>query len=134
MALAVPLSRFTSRVGGGSAFFVRPHCVFIAMILFPKRTIPGLAFATFAMFIGVGTGFVASVPFFHPKNFQTYHLLFPFAFIAASWYVRRLWRTTDKSARVIEMAPRDLAMMLGIFLAIGVIVGFLLAQPSVQNA
>ena len=25
MALAVPLSRFTPRVGGGSAFFVRPH-------------------------------------------------------------------------------------------------------------
>ena len=26
LALAVPLSRFTSRVGGGSAFFVRPIC------------------------------------------------------------------------------------------------------------
>ena len=25
MALAVPLSRFTSRIGGGSAFFVRNH-------------------------------------------------------------------------------------------------------------
>src|SRR5665647_1262905 len=25
LALAVPLSRFTSRVGGGSAFYVRPH-------------------------------------------------------------------------------------------------------------
>ena len=25
MALAVPLSRFTPRVGGGSAFFVRPQ-------------------------------------------------------------------------------------------------------------
>ena len=25
MALAVPLSRFTPRVGGGSAFYVRPH-------------------------------------------------------------------------------------------------------------
>ncbi len=25
MALSVPLSRFTSRVGGGSAFYVRPH-------------------------------------------------------------------------------------------------------------
>jgi hypothetical protein len=24
LALSVPLSRFTSRVGGGSAFFVRP--------------------------------------------------------------------------------------------------------------
>ena len=28
MALAVPLSRFTSRVGGGSAFFVRPRDIF----------------------------------------------------------------------------------------------------------
>ena len=28
MALSVPLSRFTSRVGGGSAFYVRPHRVF----------------------------------------------------------------------------------------------------------
>ena len=27
LALSVPLSRFTSRVGGGSAFFVRPHRV-----------------------------------------------------------------------------------------------------------
>ena len=29
MALVVPLSRFTSRVGGGSAFFVRPHYAFV---------------------------------------------------------------------------------------------------------
>ena len=27
MALSVPLSRFTSQVGGGSAFYVRPHRV-----------------------------------------------------------------------------------------------------------
>jgi len=31
LALAVPLSRFTSRVGGGSAFFVRPHYTFTNM-------------------------------------------------------------------------------------------------------
>ena len=30
MALAVPLSRFTPRVGGGSAFFVRQHSHFMA--------------------------------------------------------------------------------------------------------
>ena len=30
MALAVPLSRFTSRVGGGSAFYVRPHYTLMA--------------------------------------------------------------------------------------------------------
>ena len=29
MALSVPLSRFTSRVGGGSAFFVRQHYTFM---------------------------------------------------------------------------------------------------------
>ena len=29
MALAVPLSRFTSRAGGGSAFYVRHHYVFM---------------------------------------------------------------------------------------------------------
>ena len=32
MALAVPLSRFTSRVGGGSAFFVRQHYAFMSYI------------------------------------------------------------------------------------------------------
>ena len=31
MALSVPLSRFTSRVGGGSAFFVRPLRAFTIM-------------------------------------------------------------------------------------------------------
>ena len=29
MTRSVPLSRFTLRVGGGSAFFVRPLCVFL---------------------------------------------------------------------------------------------------------
>ena len=32
MARSVPLSRFTSRVGGGSAFFVRPHSRFMNML------------------------------------------------------------------------------------------------------
>ena len=31
MALAVPLSRITPRVGGGSAFFVRPHYTFMKL-------------------------------------------------------------------------------------------------------
>ena len=31
MALAVPLSRFTPQVGGGSAFFVRQHCTMSAI-------------------------------------------------------------------------------------------------------
>ena len=37
MALSVPLSRFTSRVGGGSAFYVRPHFTLIAMSQQTKR-------------------------------------------------------------------------------------------------
>jgi hypothetical protein len=31
MALSVPLSRFTQRVGGGSAFFVRPQASILAL-------------------------------------------------------------------------------------------------------
>ena len=41
MALSVPLSRFTSRVGGGSAFFVRHHDTFM------KYTIAILALSIF---------------------------------------------------------------------------------------
>ncbi len=33
MALAVPLSRFTSRVGGGSAFYVRQHYTFMKKLI-----------------------------------------------------------------------------------------------------
>jgi hypothetical protein len=33
LALVVPLSRFTSRVGGGSAFFVRPHDTLMRLAL-----------------------------------------------------------------------------------------------------
>ena len=37
MALSVPLSRFTPRVGGGSAFFVRHHRAYHMNTLFPKK-------------------------------------------------------------------------------------------------
>ena len=37
MALAVPLSRFTPRVGGGSAFFVRHQRAYHMNALFPKK-------------------------------------------------------------------------------------------------
>ena len=43
MALAVPLSRFTSRVGGGSAFYVRLFHLTQNM----KRTLLSLAFVIF---------------------------------------------------------------------------------------
>src|ERR1035437_7113830 len=37
LAVSVPPSRFTSRVGGGSAFYVRPHRAH-GMILYPEGT------------------------------------------------------------------------------------------------
>jgi hypothetical protein len=102
------------------------------MMLFPKRTIPGIAFGALFMFVGVGTGFIASAPFDHPKNFQPTHLVFAPAFALALWFLRRLWHS-DKSAVVIEMAPRDLAVMLGIFLGLGFALGIILSLPSIQN-
>ena len=39
MALAVPLSRFTSRVGGGSTFFVRPLHTFMILSEFISKSL-----------------------------------------------------------------------------------------------
>ena len=46
MALSVPLSRFTSRVGGGSAFYVRRLercCVFMILLTCHPKMIAGLS-------------------------------------------------------------------------------------------
>ena len=48
MALSVPLSRFTSRVGGGSAFFVRHRLHFMRITHFITIVVAALA-ATFAV-------------------------------------------------------------------------------------
>ena len=54
MALAVPLSRFTSRIGGGSAFFVRPHYAFMK----PSRAIALVALGLLiGFFVGWHFGF-----------------------------------------------------------------------------
>ena len=47
MALAVPLSRFTSRVGGGSAFFVRRH----SRTVKKRYVIIALEIVLFAIFV-----------------------------------------------------------------------------------
>jgi hypothetical protein len=47
LALAVPLSRFTSRVGGGSAFYVRRHPRFMKY-----RTLPIVAALAALLFAG----------------------------------------------------------------------------------
>jgi len=45
LALCVPLSRFTSRVGGGSAFYVRPHYT----LMKTQRQISDFAFGAIAI-------------------------------------------------------------------------------------
>jgi hypothetical protein len=105
------------------------------MMFLLKRAIPAIAVAWLATFIGVGTGFVGSVPFVHPKTFQPYHLAFPPASIFAFWYIRHLWRkgkNVEETSFVMEMPPRHMAIMLGIFLIAGVALGIVLAQSSVQ--
>ena len=77
MALAVPLSRFASQVGGGSAFFVRPlahamkgtnnliggivMCVFPTMIFFlPHGDLPVWVVVLLALFILCGVWAIIS--------------------------------------------------------------------------
>ena len=45
MALAVPLSRFTSQVGGGSAFYVRPHHTSMTAVLLLPFIVLGIGIA-----------------------------------------------------------------------------------------
>jgi len=48
LALSVPLSRFTPRVGGGSAFYVRHHCVMESK----KPRLPDEGLAKFCIIAG----------------------------------------------------------------------------------
>ena len=63
MALSVPLSRFTSRVGGGSAFFVRP-LVYVMITRSAGYMVSGVSLGSCTEPVAVGiTGFAASSPF-----------------------------------------------------------------------
>ena len=53
MALSVPLSRFTSRVGGGSAFFVRPQASLVAVLKNMKKRTTFLIVLTLFLLIAV---------------------------------------------------------------------------------
>jgi len=53
LALAVPLSRFTSRVGGGSAFFVRLLTIFMRYLAY-AMLISGFVWICFDEFIKIG--------------------------------------------------------------------------------
>ena len=64
MALAVPLSRFTSQVGGGSAFFVRRMSTFATMF---KSFLKIPLFGKIALATGIlsnGVVIALSIPFF----------------------------------------------------------------------
>ena len=53
MALSVPLSRFTSQVGGGSAFYVRPHYTFMKIKrLFRLQLVMVLVLLVYLLFAG----------------------------------------------------------------------------------
>ena len=63
MALSVPLSRFTSRVGGGSAFFVRHHHT-----LMKPWTLLDLGFTFAGLFAGIAIGIWASLCWFYGQD------------------------------------------------------------------
>ena len=71
MALAVPLSRFTPRVGGGSAFFVRRHSHTVKT----RYVIIALEFVLFAIFIYASDKLDRRAVMFDPNRRQFYDLL-----------------------------------------------------------
>jgi len=104
LALAVPLSRFTPRVGGGSAFFVRPlhtfmkkKTIIIWLVMIPVFTItvlevfdlhPKLAISRYSiswlgiMHMSFGSDNITLSSLDSPRTFKEY-ACGPFLFIVA---------------------------------------------------
>ena len=106
MALAVPLSRFTSQVGGGSAFYVRP-LVYVMITRTARHMVPVMAFGFCTEPVPVSiTCSTAPSPFLSghaerphaaaPWNFQTFIFHFHFMFANRSqWPNKTLEPTAD---------------------------------------
>ena len=60
LALSVPLSRFTPRVGGGSAFFVRPHDTLMTKTTSNSSAMRTLAWISLCLLIPAGFGLLYS--------------------------------------------------------------------------
>ena len=65
MALAVPLSRFTPQVGGGSAFFVRPHM----RADHPKAPTPADRRISWSIYLLMSVSFCAALLVLEPWGF-----------------------------------------------------------------
>ena len=75
MALSVPLSRFTSRVGGGSAFFVRP---LRTMMSTKSDQSDGIGFLALLISIAAGFGLLHVMEMVYPSLNQRWNAGTPF--------------------------------------------------------
>ena len=143
MALSVPLSRFTSRVGGGSAFFVRQHprtmniariIVAVAGILLPylvrlprgldwagQYTDTGfLGFAFFSAFNAIAWGSIIAVSFLYRRIISLiFPAVFGFGFLAWAHYGLDLRADAQAAIALVFIPIYSL-----VFIAVGGFFGF----------
>ena len=96
------------------------------LIVIPTRIIPGVLAATGFLSVGVGSGFLAAVPFLQPTKFRPGHLIFVPAFFVTLFFIRLLWRqdpATDSAAEITAVTPRLLSVIFAVCLAFGMAAG-----------
>lgn len=87
------------------------------IILIPLRifrAIPGLVVAVFFLFVGIGTGHLATNLFVHPWHCQMVELVCVPAFACCTHFIWNVWRQNDSSNFVSQftaVSPRILAVL-----------------------
>jgi hypothetical protein len=103
------------------------------LVVIPTRIFPGLIASALFCFVGIGTGYVAAVPFMQPGHFKIAHLLFVPVFACCLHFIWKLWRANDSSNAASEttaVSPRILAALGSVCLLVGLCVGGLVAYIS----
>jgi hypothetical protein len=110
LALAVPLSRFTSQVGGGSAFYVRQHCTRAKMKIIKQAFIYAIVYELILVCLYFAFGHIQGSSYDHTNLIGglVFYLHFPGIYLMASLhylldgYTAVRWLTAVISVAVVQ--------------------------------
>jgi hypothetical protein len=115
LALAVPLSRFTSRVGGGSAFYVRRICVSLMTLVAPRLRFVMLTSTVLS--VGMTWGPVVAGLVGHPIRTHDF-----FSTVGLTWIVCAVsLALVALVASIVSLLRRDWLGFIGLVAAMSVL-------------
>jgi hypothetical protein len=103
------------------------------ILIIPTRIFPALIAGSVFCFVGIGTGYVATVPFMQPGHLKWVHLIFVPVFACCVHFIWKLWGANNSSsaaAQITAVSPRILAVLASACIIVGLCVGGLVAYIS----